>query len=155
MSHAVWLQPLVDKEQLKIHAEILAEQINCDREKFHIDAIVVTGISGASIGGIISYLTNLPLIIVRKETDQSHSDHNIECNNSIDDKPLEYIVVDDLICSGETTLRIIDKMRHEINTNCELVKIYLYRDQKLSTKESVCLRNKDIPVFAWYARDLD
>ena len=142
MGHAQWLNDLFDPELLHFLSEEISCTINDDREHIKINAIVVTGISGSVIGGIISYITKIPLIIVRKSQDGSHSGYSIEYSNDIDGSCLNYIFLDDLISTGYTLRRVNDKMKREFN-HSKLVKIYLYHEyEKMHDKT-----NTNIPLW--------
>ena len=63
------------------------------------DGIVVTGVSGITMGSIISHLLNKNLVIVRKPDDQScHSYYTVENAK----KNGKYVFLDDLVDSGKT-----------------------------------------------------
>jgi hypoxanthine phosphoribosyltransferase len=51
---------------------------------------------------------NKNLVIIRKDSDKSHSSYAVE-----GDPGYSYLIVDDLICSGETLLRILNTMKRE------------------------------------------
>jgi adenine/guanine phosphoribosyltransferase-like PRPP-binding protein len=70
------------------------------------DAIAVQGNSGVSVGAVLAFLLNKNLIIVRKANDGSHSSLQVEGDNSVG----TYIIVDDLVASGNTYARIRSKM---------------------------------------------
>ena len=125
MSHAIWLHDLVNPKDLKIVCSTIAKQVKADRKNFGIDAIIVTGVSGNVIGGAISFLTGIPLIIVRKD-EKNHSGYEIEYADSLDRlENLRYIIIDDLIDTGSTIKRIQEKIDRKFNDN-KLMKIYLY-----------------------------
>lgn len=63
------------------------------------DSIAVTGTSGVIMGAVVSALTGIPLIVVRKGTEKSHSSYRVEGFA----KPFgTYIILDDLIATGDT-----------------------------------------------------
>ena len=73
-------------------------------------AIVATGLSGASIAYPLSYLTGIPVFYIRKEGDTTHGAamelaHQIEGVRG-------YLIVDDLIESGNTLLRLLQTMHN-------------------------------------------
>lgn len=133
MGHASWLSPLFEVEKLKLAAKTLAKEINKDKRKMNYKYIAVTGISGVTIGGLLSYKTNLPLIIVRKQ-DGSHSGYNVEYNpDGVKEDSMNYCIVDDLIASGNTVKRIMQMVSEKTSfRKVTLKKIYLYSDYEKS-----------------------
>lgn len=145
MSHSGWLSKVFEPSELKKAAENIANQIKYDRKNgvVCIDAIAVTGLSGLTFGCVVSYLTGLPLIALRK-TDYSHSSYTIEYDDRISGRA--YCIVDDLISSGGTINRIIDTLIDE-NEGFHLEKIYLY--SQISLRDSfIDNKNNEIPVYA-------
>lgn len=74
--------------------------------KHEFDAIAVSGVSGLTMGSIVSFQLNKPLIVVRKDyevTDHhSHSTLKVEGPDRID----SFVIFDDCISSGNTVKRI-------------------------------------------------
>ncbi|HBD92753.1 MAG TPA: hypothetical protein DC057_01115 [Spirochaetia bacterium] len=124
MSHADWLKPLFDSKNLKNCANVIAKQINQDKKSLKIKCIIVTGMSGAIIGGLVSAKTNLPLVVVRKD-DKSHSGHNVEFSDDL--KNCNACFLDDLISSGNTLERVIVNISRRM-WRVKIAKIYLYND---------------------------
>lgn len=75
--------------------------INNSRVKF--DAIAFRGLSGALVAPSIAIMMNKHLLAVRKTGDTDHSKYRVEGYMGC-----PYIIVDDLIESGETMETIID-----------------------------------------------
>lgn len=69
-----------------------------------IDAIAFTGMSGALVAPRVASLLDLPMLMVRKAYDGSHSDYEVE--GFVESQC--YIIVDDFVCTG-TTVGIICK----------------------------------------------
>lgn len=132
MAHASWLYPLVNPEDLQAISKKIAHKIKIDSKHFAINAIVVTGVSGNVIGGVVSYLTGIPLIIVRKD-EKRHSGYDLEYSNLLEFKELNYVFVDDLIYSGDTLRRVQEKINDKFNRN-NLMKIYLYNQDEENVK---------------------
>jgi adenine/guanine phosphoribosyltransferase-like PRPP-binding protein len=141
MSHASWLACLFNPEKLEKVANILSKQINSDKLKLKINSIAVTGISGVAIGGLLSYKTKLPLVIVRKVSEHTHSSKHVEYSDWLEN--LNYCIVDDLISSGDTIERIKKNIEDETEDS-KLIKIYLYNGYNSTETRSF----HDIPVFA-------
>jgi hypoxanthine phosphoribosyltransferase len=78
---------------------------------FAFDAIVVSGTSGLLVGPAIADQLGLPLVVVRKPDDGSHSGSLVEGAVGFDKPNPKYIVVDDFVSSGDTVARIMETMR--------------------------------------------
>ncbi len=121
-----------------------------------IDAIAIRGMSGAIVGGIISHLTNIPLICVRKEN-TSHSDFHVEMVLINPKKKVNYIIVDDLISTGNTLNTIIKDINNEFKRISldynQIIKpcpvgIFLYNDSpNLSPNWKVGKRSIPLTAF--------
>lgn len=108
-----------------------------------VDAIAVRGISGAAVGFAVAARVGLPVILVRKDGDDSHSGAGIvESQGHIlvgDDAILRYVIIDDFIESGDTiikTVRAIVEYAAMHSATCydtECVGVILYSDWVLST----------------------
>lgn len=93
-------------------------------QKHEFDSIAVRGLSGATMGGILSYLSKKDLVVLRKSSDYSpHSLSTVELEN----KPNKFIIVDDLISSGKT-IQIINNELQYYPDNPKCVAIFLYED---------------------------
>lgn len=72
------------------------------------DSIVVTGISGVMVGAPVSLALRKPLVVVRKETDDSHHGAGIvEGYAAIGDR---YLFLDDFISTGKTRTYVQTKI---------------------------------------------
>lgn len=71
-----------------------------------IDAIAVIGTSGIVMGSIVSYATGIPLMVVRKSDENCHSGTLCESNFSVEDGEVHFVVIDDLISTGDTMNRL-------------------------------------------------
>lgn len=71
-------------------------------------AIVITGYSGAIVGAVVSALSNLPIIVIRKIDEKRHSQYSVQGM----DFNGKYVIVDDLIDSGESIKRMISGMNN-------------------------------------------
>ena len=93
-------------------------------DKYHIDfdSIAIRGNSGAIMGGALSLITNKPLILVRKKDDDNHSVYNVEGYTGV----RRYIIVDDLISTGDTIGHIIADIREHLHTEAKCVAVLLY-----------------------------
>lgn len=123
MPHASYLENAVDMEKRNVTVLTVAAMILNDKSKgIPIQAIAVQGVSGLLVAPIVSYLTHVPLVVVRKCSDSSnHSSYRVEHDYSFD----HYVVIDDCVCSGNTLLHIIQELRYYAS-NPTLEKVYLY-----------------------------
>lgn len=83
------------------------------------DAIAICGVSGMLVGIPVADELHKSLIVVRREK-RKHSDFTVE--GSIEGR---YIIVDDLICTGDTIQYVVDKIR-EHNSYASCKGIYLW-----------------------------
>jgi orotate phosphoribosyltransferase len=75
---------------------------------WEFDAIAVRGVSGITIGSIVASRMRKQLIVVRKDGDGSHADTRVE--GIILGRDFKFVFIDDLICSGETRRKTLEKM---------------------------------------------
>ena len=131
--------------QKKIHDPILlleyADKIERAIKKYCPDAsaIVIRGYSGAVMGGIVSALSELPLIIVRKEEESAHS----WCRVQGVDFDHKYVIIDDLIDSGNTIDQIVNKMTINGYNMSYCAGIFLYEQNKYSCTTDNVVRQGD------------
>jgi adenine/guanine phosphoribosyltransferase-like PRPP-binding protein len=74
----------------------------------YFDTIVVSGTSGLLIGPSVADKLDKKIIVVRKDNDNSHIGSNFIIEGDISGK--RYIIIDDVICSGNTVERMIKKV---------------------------------------------
>lgn len=121
MIHTNYLRNSLDKDLLKKN---LAWAITTmKKSKLDFDSIAVTGVSGLTFGSILAHRLNKNLIVVRKQTELTHSWCDIEGEKT----GKKYIIVDDQISSGDTVKSIITRLRDHLSfekMNC--VGLYLY-----------------------------
>ncbi len=105
--HAGYLEEILNVSSRKKFVAWGKEKLLEIHAKTPIDAIVATGTSGLLLGPILSYLTGIPLLVVRKDTENCHSSNICESNFSIEDrKVVNVVIVDDLISTGTTMFAI-------------------------------------------------
>ena len=86
------------------------------------ESIVCCGTSGLMVVPQIAERLRKNIVVVRKGTDNCYSTFMIE-----GPQPRRFIIVDDLICSGNTIKHILSQISIEYNTNvCYPVGIYCY-----------------------------
>jgi len=88
-----------------------------------IDCIVGTGVSGVILLSSISVASGIPCFVVRKISDAkfshdqggSHSRRRIEPRRPENNGQLRYVIIDDLVSTGDTVRGIIHTMTKEIS----------------------------------------
>lgn len=93
-----------------------ARQIKKSGVKF--DAIAVTGYSAATIGSAVAFALGKKIIVVRKESENRHSQNKVE-----GERNQTFIFVDDFVASGATLDRVIE---NTALINCTCVGMYSY-----------------------------
>ena len=144
MSHASYLQGCVTPDTMHKIINDFARQIKADKETLSISAIAIRGISGAVVGGALSFKTGLPLIVVRKPNDGTHSMHAVECDDDLISHYTRYVFVDDLIASGRTFDAVREAIEHDSGAKC--VAVYLYASGENSVPYSRI--PSDVKVYA-------
>jgi len=152
--HSSYLSGLIEPKTLKLIVDTIVGKMTEDLvQGLAFDAIAVRGTSGTVVGGALSLATGLPLVIVRKPGDGTHSSYQIECDDSFK----RYVIIDDLISSGATMQHIVNAINDAPFQNQgrkSLVKVYLYAQDtqpQFSSMEKFGL----VPVYAFkpYERD--
>lgn len=82
-------------------------------KKNKIDAVAVTGVSGLVVGGAVSAISGIPLIVVRKPTDDCHSGHNVETYSQQYEPYDTWAILDDFVATGNTVRRIMARIVEE------------------------------------------
>lgn len=121
---------------------VIFECIRClDRIKF--DSVVVCGTSGLLVGPQISELLNKNLVIVRKRNEKRYSPFHIEGAY-----PGDYVVVDDLVCSGSTLKHILNNIKEEYpKAKCCGVYSYIQADCAYSKVPEVFEKEYKLPYL--------
>lgn len=117
------------------------------QKKLKFQAIVFTGVSGASIAFPVSYETGIPVVLIRKKKEGSHGDL-IEGPNRLELK--RYLILDDFIVTGATVHRVLktvdsDELFDEDRAQC--VGIFLWKSNTC-TCDYIMHKNKKIPLFS-------
>ncbi len=108
---ASYLRVLIDTETREQHQRKVAARV---RRRFpRAASIVCTGVSGLLIGPAVATLLKLPLVVVRRKGDPSHSSRPCE-----GDRVDPYVIVDDLTASGATIARICDALGDPTGRHC-------------------------------------
>lgn len=99
----------------------------CNKHK--IGVVVACGVSGIPVASVASAIYDLHLIIVRKHSDCRHTSLNVQGPTDIDIR--EYVIVDDLIDTGDTIRHILSNM-NEVSPKSECKAILLYSSASVS-----------------------
>jgi adenine/guanine phosphoribosyltransferase-like PRPP-binding protein len=111
-----YLRPVYETDQLKISVKQSAKII----KKIKANAIAFCGYSGSVFAGALSYALDMPTIAVRKRVDR-----NFELCPTFGSLANKYVIVDDLIDSGQTMDFIIEQVK-QFNPKACPVGIILY-----------------------------
>lgn len=103
----------------------------CDLRKIkdQFDSIVCCGISGLMVAPQVAELLDKHIIIVRKDHEKCYSEFTIEGV-----APSRYIILDDLICSGDTVRYIKSTISNEYSKSI-CVGLYCYMPQECAYTE--------------------
>lgn len=96
-----------DAIQLRSKAQLVARVLPDLIEEYAADAVVVTGKSGHSVAFAAMMFADFPLVVVRKETDQSHG---IQIEGPVGLHVHRYLILDDFVASGNTVNRVVNTM---------------------------------------------
>jgi len=112
----------------------------CDLRKISntFDSIACCGTSGLMVVPQVAELLNKNIVLIRKKDEKRYSNFTIEGA-----KPSRYIILDDLICSGDTFRHIQRSIRKEYNqTQC--IGLYCYMPQECAyTEKNIKLFERD------------
>ena len=108
MSHSSYLNAVFEREQQDKVIRQIRQLIKDKNIKF--DGFIVTGVSGVTMGAVLSRLLRKELVVVRKNN-STHASYKVE--NYKHNK--RYIFLDDLIATGETYNRVIDEFENVYN----------------------------------------
>lgn len=103
-------------EEIRRTVDCLVSQISNSLE---FDYLVFTGLSGALTAIPLAERIGKDLIVVRKNIEDSHYCQKIEVPNTFIRKDFTYLIVDELVDSGDTIRKIIK----EINKYAKRLKI--------------------------------
>jgi len=85
-----------------------SEEVGKLIKEHEIDAIAFCGSSGSALAFYLAVEHKIPLMYVRKDSEQCHSTFKVECNT---DRPIRnYLIVDDFIGFGSTIQRIFSSI---------------------------------------------
>jgi orotate phosphoribosyltransferase len=98
MSHVItsYLQSALCVEKLERTVDAVVEKLLPHADKF--DGIAFRGMSGALVAPMVAVKMKKKMLMVRKPDEKNHSYMTVEGDFSTQ----KYIIVDDLVCSGDT-----------------------------------------------------
>jgi phosphoribosylpyrophosphate synthetase len=120
MINTQYLFELFDPTSFNRAIEIAAKHL----EKIQFEAIAVTGNSGTIFGGALAFWMEKKLILVRKESDTTHSFCRVEGDCTIN----SWIFIDDRIVTGTTFNRVTQAL-FLFAPQAKLVGSYLYHEE--------------------------
>ena len=101
--YSTYLHPVLSIEARKSIINFVIDSLNNIK---NYDVILVSGASGLLVGPIVSHLLEKPIGIIRK-TQDGEPRHSWRVYEGIEYYG-KYVIVDDLVDSGETLKRIVD-----------------------------------------------
>ena len=104
------------------------------------DSIACAGISGLIVVPQIAELLNKNIVIIRKDSEKRYSDFQIEGVT-----PFKYIIVDDLICSGQTIRHIKNTLKRE-SPRSVCVGVYAYMPEECAYSKNPKLCHNDLGI---------
>lgn len=108
-------QILTHQEELERNVEFILQTIKSNKIKF--DFIIARGISGIIPSAIVAHKLRKQLCVVRKEQEKTHSKNKIEIASDFYPATKRYIIIDDLIDTGETVVQIVKSARNQLCMN--------------------------------------
>ena len=148
--HDGYLAKILEIEQSKELIPLAVKALKTRAKEF--EAIACRGMSGALIASVLAYELKKPLIIVRKDKDNTHSCYSVEGIENAS----TYLIVDDFVSSGETANAILEKVS-EFSPNAKCIGVFEYNriyEDRLKLKKypfKIRLRNKDDrEVTSWW-----
>lgn len=124
-----YMQPIANPQKFKKLVRESRLMLTKIKRKTPFDVLVCRGLSGSTVAYTLSYLTGVPVIYLRKPGTTTHGtptevDYNIVFSAN---HPVRYLIVDDLISSGDTMRGIYDDINHHIGSNkVECIGIFLH-----------------------------
>lgn len=140
-----YLSDVFDPSKLTTVVNRTVQQVTNIRHKLPFEAMAFTGMSGASVAFPVSYLTGIPLLAVRKDSDGSHH-ASYEGLLEGATKANTYVIFDDQISTGDTVHRIVNKIT-EKNPGARCVGIILWQS---SYREGLFTlgNGESVPVYS-------
>lgn len=131
----------------KIRTKIIIKAV-CDLRKIsdEFDSIACCGSSGLMVVPQVAELLNKNIVLVRKEQEKRYSNFAIEGI-----APFRYIILDDLICSGDT-IRHIQRTIKDEHPRSKCIGLYFYLPKECAYSDDIsgskiCQRDMGIPLL--------
>lgn len=125
----LYLERVFNPESFQLTIKSMVQNVSRVFEETPFEALAFMGQSGAAIAYPLSYLLQMPLILVRKDDDSSH---HVKLRRIDRLRYLEgevhantFLIVDDQIESGASILKIIERIR-DYNPNARCVGVMLF-----------------------------
>lgn len=122
------------------------------QQNLEFDTIACRGVSGILPAGIVGFLLNKPISVIRKPGENNHSGLDVEGKHYA-----SYVIIDDLIASGDTIRDTISRMKKRASDYGEAIPvckgIFLYNDT--GRKEFFQIGDESIRVFDLRSRVYD
>lgn len=119
---------IMNPDNLRFAIDQVDRKIQRIMNRQSIDALVFSGISGAAVGFAVAAKLGLPMLYIRKESDDSHSGGGmIEGPDplKVHGHKFRYIIVDDFMETGDTVDYMLTKISREVS-DAECVAIVMY-----------------------------
>jgi adenine/guanine phosphoribosyltransferase-like PRPP-binding protein len=139
MQHPSYEEELYNPESLVRVADRIIALIT--RDYPDTDGVAACGISGIAVAAVVSAISGIPLITVRKESDQCNTEIRVQ---GPDHDVKSYVIVDDLVSSGRTVRHIVNNLAF---MSCKA--LFLYHDNFPDDARHTV----DFPVYdVWHNR---
>ena len=124
--HSSWFDNIFHPEILKAMTTSAVPKLRRFHKKNPFDVMAFTGLSGALFASILSGRLQIPMVMVRKANDL-HGPGGTKKRVCGFKNFKKYIIIDDLVASGETLKRIHKEVsKFSTAANPELVGVALY-----------------------------
>jgi len=149
VNHPNWLKPIHDPRELRRVVNLIVAEIGKLNPPPRF--LAVRGTSGTAIGGAVSLVSDLPLVVVRKEEDDSHAKH-YGTVQGMRGTGGYYVIVDDLVDSGNTVQVIASTVKrdHEQNPDSalrtECIAVILYSADQIK-KGAIDIDGRTVPLI--------
>lgn len=144
---SAYVDQLFDMKKLESIVQKSASAMKKFKKQLKFDAIAVRGVSGLSVGFPVSYITKIPLLVVRKPGDSAHTTYEVEGPAT---EVKRYIMLDDFICTGDTVRCMHDAITERAITvgalAPECVGVYCWNAGAFDST-IVSIDSKTVPVF--------
>jgi adenine/guanine phosphoribosyltransferase-like PRPP-binding protein len=98
------------------------------QKRTEINALAASGNSGVMLAGALGYILGMSVLVVRKNHDSALDMRKV---NGLFHPETKYLIIDDLISSGRTVCRIVNRVQEAANDLCVVARpagILLYEE---------------------------